>query len=204
MRTKLVLYGALAQAVGKAEWEFDAATPAEALQALEVNTDKLLDHLYENLGSEYRFVIDGKEVAHLEQLGMIGASEIHVMPVLKGSGSNMGMWLLIIGVVIIALVAGPGGGYAAAMSASLKLSTTAAFFLTVGVAVALSGVSQLLTPSPKKFEELERPENRPSYLMNGAVNTYRQGNAIPIGFGGPIIIGSQVISAGVKSVDIYE
>ena len=42
----------------------------------------------------------------------------------------------------------------------------------------------------------ERPEDRPSFLLNGQVNTTLQGNPIPI-VGGRCLVGGLVVSAGI-------
>jgi len=49
----------------------------------------------------------------------------------------------------------------------------------------------------------ESVANKPSYLFNGARNTMTQGNPVPVGFG-ELGVGSQVISAGIRSVQITE
>jgi predicted phage tail protein len=68
----------------------------------------------------------------------------------------------------------------------------------IGASMALSGVAMLLTPTPKTpdISQKERPEDRPSFLLGGAVNVVEQGHPIPI-CGGENILGGIVISAGI-------
>ena len=59
----------------------------------------------------------------------------------------------------------------------------------------------LLVPVPKVSGPQERPENKPSYLFNGAVNTTEQGQPIPLLYG-ELIVGSAVVSAGLTDKEI--
>jgi predicted phage tail protein len=80
----------------------------------------------------------------------------------------------------------------AASGAFLSQST----LYSVGTAMILGGVSQMIAPTPKAAEPYEPPENKPSYSFNGAVNTTAQGHPVPVGYG-RLIVGSAVISAGI-------
>jgi hypothetical protein len=45
----------------------------------------------------------------------------------------------------------------------------------------------------------ERPENTPNYVFHGPINTEAQGHPVPVLLGGPLRIGSAVISAGISA-----
>lgn len=78
------------------------------------------------------------------------------------------------------------------------LTGTAVFWiiaLTAGVSVA----SFALAPSLDDYGAREAVDKRASYLFNGAVNTQEQGGVVPLIFGGPIKVGSTVVSAGITS-----
>lgn len=187
MKTKIYLHGELATVVGRSEWLFSISSPAEALQAIEVTSNgKLLDYLYKDVLAAYRVVVDGEDTSAAE-LGLERPiKEIHIIPVLHGSANDAGMWMTIIGIVLIAasfLIPG--------------LGALAPMFFMAGVTLTLSGVAQMLAPDPE--DGSEKPENMPSYLFNGPVNTYRQGNPVPCGFGA-LRVGSQVLSAGVVNM----
>jgi predicted phage tail protein len=206
--TQVVLHGALARAVGRAEWILDVATPEEALRGIEANTGRLVAFLTMHKFSEFRVVVDSSDIRSMSEFGELrrrNMKRIDVVPVLQGAG-NSGGWLALIGIIIIAAVlfipSGGASGWATIQAGGFAaLSTTQTMFLTLGVALTLGGVSQLLYPTPNLTAQ-EAPENQPSYVFDGAVNTYRQGGPIPVGFGGPMRVGSQVIAAGVRSVDI--
>ena len=56
----------------------------------------------------------------------------------------------------------------------------------------------LFAPHMTDQTQDQSPNNLPSYAFDGAVNTTRQGNPVPICYGS-MIVGSQVISAGLFS-----
>lgn len=202
--TKVTIYGELAVILGKSEWQFELTHPAEVFAALEANTDKLLKHMFANPESEYQLLIDEAPMLVLDELYATRPMQhLKILPILAGSSS--GGLLAIIGMVIIAAVviwasAGTATPGVIAVFTTISGTAFASFALTLGVMLVLSGVSQMLLKSPTNGDS-QRPENKPSYLFNGAVNSYRQGNPISIGFG-KARVGSQVISAGLRSVDI--
>jgi predicted phage tail protein len=76
---------------------------------------------------------------------------------------------------------------------------------TVGVSLALSGVSQLLTPIPllttPGTSDNGEADPRESFSFSGIQNTSRQGLPVPIVYG-ETVVGSIVISAGVDTVRV--
>ena len=204
--TKVSVFGPLADHLGKSEWSFVLSSAHEVFQALEANTLKLVSFFSNNPYLEYRLIVNGVDVSSDGQLFAKGIQlqSIDVVPVIRASG-NAGAWLALIGIAIVALVllvpTGGQSGWAALMAGNL--STGASFALTMGVALTLAGITQMLYGS-QRTDALEKGDNKPSYLFNGAVNTYSQGNPVPVGFGGPLRVGSQVISVGIRSVDITD
>ena len=82
-------------------------------------------------------------------------------------------------------------------------STTGAFSLAamggnIGIALVLSGVSDMLfpLPEPQKFSSEEDPQL--SFSFSGVQNTSRAGTPIPIVYG-EIFTGSVVISAAIDT-----
>ena len=67
--------------------------------------------------------------------------------------------------------------------------------------LALAGAAYALTaiPAVGDYAEREAPDDKPSYLFNGALNTHQQGGVVPLIFGGPIRVGSTVVSAGIST-----
>jgi predicted phage tail protein len=74
------------------------------------------------------------------------------------------------------------------------------YLIDLGVGMIVGGVVQLLTPMPKGPKNTDSPENKPSYVFTGAVNTQAQGNPVPLLYG-RMIVGSAVISAGINAED---
>ena len=69
---------------------------------------------------------------------------------------------------------------------------------SIGFSMVMGGVSQMLfSPPQAQSGGMERPENKPSYAFDGAVNTAAQGNPVPLCYG-QLIVGSQVVSAGLS------
>jgi predicted phage tail protein len=203
-RVKVKLHGQLAAVVGRDNWVFCIERPLEVFAALEANTQKLFPYLFENPDSEYRLLVDGRDIYEFGELGALRPmKEIDVIPVIAGSG-KVGGWLALIGLVIIAavLVIASGGTTAPGVLPVLKTAMVgwSGFALTLGITLTLAGISQMVMKAPNA-KDYERPENKPSYLFNGPVNSYRQGNVISVGFGAGLV-GSQVISAGIRSVDL--
>jgi predicted phage tail protein len=73
------------------------------------------------------------------------------------------------------------------------------WLVQVGTALALAGVSQML--SPQRQAGPPRPEDTPGYAFDGIVNTTQQGLPVPVAFG-RCIVGSAVISAGLSTDDV--
>ena len=207
--TNVILHGELGRVIGK-KWRLNVSSPAEALRAIEANTQKLYSYLC-NEGAEvmYRIFIDNSPMDNPEELILqSNRKSIHFMPVLGGSGSQ-GLWALIAGVLLfavaVALTLPTGGasvGFWAAMQAPFAAGAGFAGTLAlIGVSLAIGGLAQLIMGAPGASRDNERPENKPSYLFNGPVNTYKQGGCVPLGYG-EFRCGSQTISAGVRSADI--
>jgi len=71
----------------------------------------------------------------------------------------------------------------------------------VGASLALSGVSDLLTPTPKPVDFSSEQDPRISFKFSGIQNTSRAGTPVPIVYG-EIFTGSVVISAGVDTEQV--
>jgi len=188
---KVRLLGELGKKFGKAI-ELDVKTPAEAVRALCVNFPGFEKFVatseQRNVG--YRIVV-GKEDRSAEELhDPVGKSDIKIVPVLMGAGGD-GPFQIVIGSILIA--ASLVGNY------FFPGNPISPYLMNAGVAMVLGGVVQLLTPLPDAPDE--GPENRPSYIFNGSVNTSAQGYPVAVGYG-RMIVGSAVISAGIDTDDI--
>lgn len=125
---------------------------------------------------------------------------IHIIPSIAGAKRG-GPGKLIAGIAILAVSAIATGGFSlAAGSTVLGMGGSAwGSIAMVGASLALSGIAQMLTPVPKtpNLSQNERPEDRPSFMLGGAVNVVEQGHPIPI-CGGENILGGIVVSVGIN------
>lgn len=188
------LYGRLGTTFGRVH-RLAVRSPAEAVQALctiHPGFEKFM-MTAKDKGMAFTVFL-GKTNLTEEQLdGPAGPSDIRIAPVLLGAKSG-GFFNIILGAVLV--VAGgvlTGMGYGAIGKP----------IATLGWGMVTGGVVQLLAPTPKGIGAQDRPENTASYTFNGPVNTQAQGNPVPYVAGGPMIVGSAVISAGIVAEDVY-
>jgi predicted phage tail protein len=204
------VYGALRKYLGQCRFQFEADTPAQAIKALCVNfpgLDKwLLDS--EQDGVAYRVTI-GKEKITEEDLSplVMPWSEREVFsitPIIAGAGRGVGKIFAGIGLIALAIVAGPAaGGFLglglglAGGGAGIIGGVAASFIGGLGLTLALGGVAQMISPqqsysSTERGKEAARFE---SFTFSGVTNTIQQGLPVPIVYG-RAYIGSAVISIG--------
>jgi len=215
------VYGALRKKLGQCRFEFEAKTPAQALKALCANfpwlTKWLLDS--ERDGVSYRVTI-GKEKLSDQTAGALALpwSEKEVFsitPIVAGAKSSGAQIGIGIGLIALAIVAGPAaggflglgaglggsGGVVAATSvvgSSFGLISGAAATAIggIGAALVLGGIAQALSPTPA-ISSLERGREAArleSFSFSGVVNTSQQGLPVPIAYG-RVFTGSGVISS---------
>lgn len=191
----VMLYADLGQRFGRVH-RYAVKSPAEAVRALCATIPGFKKHVLHN--GAYRVLIAGKQSAGEDELHHPVSSKetIRIVPVVAGKS---GFGKVLAGAALIGLsLAFPAASATfqfGAWNSSISLASIAG---SVGVSLALTGVSQMLfTPKQSSVESVERPENRPSFFFNGAVNTSRQGNAVPLCYG-RMIVGSQVISSGLS------
>lgn len=172
------LYGALGKKFGKS-FRLAVETPAEAFRALKAIVPGFKEYILKNNEPGYHIFL-GKVDIDTQELTMTTSSEvIKIVPATIGSG---GIFKVILGALIAYFV--PGGQ-------------------KIGISLMLSGISEILFAPPKQkgIGTNEKPDNAPSYIFNGAVNTVAQGNPVPLCYG-RMKVGSQVISAGMSAREI--
>tara|TARA_R100001460_G_scaffold12663_1_gene28921 strand:+ start:6050 stop:6655 length:606 start_codon:yes stop_codon:yes gene_type:complete len=196
MLRKIKLYGKLAEFIGHKEFEIKADTISKAVSFLIHNFPELEAYMspkyYQVKVGDYS--IDKDEINY-----PVGKQDIHFIPVITGSGKGLGKVLLgaaLIGVAVFS------GGTGLSLGAGGVFGFTggglAAIGGNIGLALVLSGVSDMLFPLPKpqKFSSEEDP--RLSFSFSGLQNTSRAGTPVPIVYG-EIFTGSVVISAAVDT-----
>ena len=167
------LYGELGKKFGK-EFQLDVASPAEAVRLLAANFKDFAPFFVgENKDKKYHILLNEQDLDAEQSFHPSSNKEvIKIIPVVEGTMDNP-LVRIVVGLVLI-------------------------YFFPespVGYALVLGGVSQLLFPVPNPVNDIEDDANRPSYNFDGPVNTIRQGNPVPVGYG-QLRVGSQVVSAG--------
>jgi predicted phage tail protein len=186
MRT-IKLYGELGKRFGKIH-RFMVKTPAEAVRALCANFPEFERYMLKAHEKNVGFhVWNGRhQLDNADESRDPASGDIKIVPVIMGA--NATTRIIIGSVLVIAGIAANMTGVGAAASP---------YLISAGVGLMLGGVIELLSPVPKIKEPEERPENKPSYLFNGPVNTTNQGHPVPVGYG-RLLIGGGIVSAGIS------
>jgi predicted phage tail protein len=202
------VYGALRKKLGQCRFEFEAATPAQAIKALCINfpgLDKwLIDSEKDGVG--YRVTIGKEHIADdLSPLVMPWSEKevFSITPVIAGAGRGLGT--ILAGVALISLAVVTYGGSLAVSGAGLTAKAGLTGFAAVGAKVAAAagtlgigltfmGIAQAISPQPgvPDFDESAQLE---SFSFSNVVNTSRQGLPVPIAYG-RVFVGSAIISSG--------
>ncbi len=183
------LYGDLGKEFGR-EFHFDVISPAEALRLLAANF-KDFSSFFVGDGTKKYHISVGEESLTQEQVGhpVSSAEVIKVVPYVEGSSDNP-----VLNIVVGAAILYFSGGLGAAFLGETALVGAYAVAANIGWALVIGGVSALLFTPPEP-DAVEQDANKPSYNFDGPVNTVRQGNPVPVGYG-QLRVGSQVISMG--------
>jgi predicted phage tail protein len=186
MLRKIRLYGKLAKFIGKRVLHADVATAAEAVRFMVTNWPEVERHMADQ---HYRVSVGSYDLAENELHDPAGQQDIKIVPVVVGAGA---VARIIAGIALIAIgLFVPGIG-----ALGVKI------LIGVGASLALGGVAQLLTPTPKTPTGSDSEQDpRKSYSFSGIQNTSRQGTPVPIVYG-ETIVGSVVISAGIDTVQV--
>ncbi len=184
--TTIKLSGSLAQRFFRQrEYLLETGTAQEAFSALKHTVDGFEEFIRDQARRGLRYAIfRNRENVGEGELTIGGTTEIRIVPIIAGSKSA-GLFQTIVGAALIvvgAFTSWGGGGYLVAM----------------GISMVAGGVIQMLTPVPKTPDQQASPENKPSYLFNGAFNSTQQGLPVPVVYG-QMLVGSSVIAVGTWS-----
>jgi len=201
MKRKIYLHGALGERYGEVI-ELNVATAAEAVRALAITREGFGEEIRSGAWHVVRTKPDGDVDSGLDfdesmlRGYRLGKGELHILPVVAGS-KRSGLLKIILGVALVgAAFFMSGGMLSAPLAASGALSgLTYGNVAMIGLAVAASGVSELLAPEEKTEKKDE------SYLFSGPQTTYREGSAIPLVYG-EVITGGVLISVGMDAEDL--
>lgn len=199
----IYLLGELGKKFGR-KHRLDVKTPAEAVRAFVANFPDFERYMIESgdRGVGYQVLAGATPIGSYDEIHNPTSEResIRFIPTLTGAGGN-GITGVLLGVALIAASFIPGLNVAVWAGASTTFASVA---FGLGVSMALGGLTQMLTPTPKASSINTggaATENAPSYAFNGPVNVTAQGNPVPIGYG-RMIVGSAVISAGIVTEEI--
>ena len=189
------VYGALRKRLGQCRFEFDVATPAQAIKALCVNfpgLDKwLIDSEKDGVG--YRVAVSKEKVTEQDLTPLLmpfsDKEVFSITPVVAGAGSGTGQILAGLAIVAAAVfIPGLGLGLGGALVTKIGLA---------GGALVLGGIAQAISPQPNLSSLESGPEaaQLESFSISNVVQTTRQGLPVPIAYG-RVFVGSAVISSG--------
>ena len=199
MLRKIKLYGDLAEFIGHREFEVQVNTLQKAISFLVNNFPEVEKYMNTK---HYQVKVGNYEIDKTELNYPIGQEDIHIVPVIAGAG-GVGKTILGVGLVGLAFATGGVTGAAFFKGAAVEGSFAAAGFMTkaavsIGGALALQGVSEMLFPLPKPKEFMSEQDPKLSFNFSGTQNTSRAGTPVPIVYG-EIITGSVVISGSVDT-----
>jgi predicted phage tail protein len=194
------VYGALRKRLGQCRFEFDVATPAQAIKALCVNfpgLDKwLIDSEKDGVG--YRVAISKEKVTEDNFAPLVmpfSEKEVFsITPVVAGAGRGTGQILAGLALVTTAVLTGGStlalgvGGFSGGLGISAAVGN-------VGLFLTLSGIAAAISPQPGLNSTLDESVELESFTFSNVVNTSRQGMPCPIAYG-RLFVGSAVLSSG--------
>ena len=202
------VYGALRKRLGQCRFEFEAATPAQAVKALCVNFPGLEKWLIdsEKDGVAYRVTI-GKEKISSDNSSVLKLpwSEREVFsitPVIAGAGRGgvmIGLGALFIALSFVSFggtaFAGAGGASGLGIFGGTGAAWGSTALFGIGASLTLTGISQLISPTVSTLTDATDISQLDSTSLSGITNTVNQGLPVPVCYG-RCFIGSAVISSG--------
>ena len=198
MLKKVKLYGELSDFVGHKEFDVVINSSADAVKFLITNFPQLEGHMNDRY---YKIINDDYDIGEDELHDPVGNKSVSIVPVISGAGG--GFRKIFLGAALIGLSFfsfGTSAGLGVAFSKGFaKVGLVQKGLATIGGALVLQGVSELLFPLPKFDNSEEDP--RVSFNFSGVQNTDRAGTSIPLCYG-EIVTGSVVISAGIDTQQI--
>ena len=204
MLRKIKLYGELAKFLGQKTFEAEVHNAAQAMRFLVVNFPQLEAHMADRY---YKVAVGDWELTTEELTYPNGQEEIKIIPIIGGEGGRGGFGRFILGAALIGVGIASGGvgfglgpaGLAGGFSTASGAFSIAAVAGNLGIALALGGLAQMLTPVESIPEREQDP--RLSFNFSGIQNTSRAGVAVPLIYG-TTLTGSTVISAGIENEQV--
>tara|TARA_R100001460_G_scaffold34372_2_gene66830 strand:- start:1339 stop:1941 length:603 start_codon:yes stop_codon:yes gene_type:complete len=198
MLRKIKLYGELAKFLGQKTFDAEVSSAAQAIRFLVVNFPHLEKHMADRY---YKVSVGNWELTEEELIYPNGQEDIKIIPIIGGAGGQGGFGRFLLGAVMIGVGIASGGAAftAGGFTGAGFLGGTTAVIGNIGIALALGGIAQMLTPVETIPEQEQDP--RLSFNFSGIQNTSRAGVAVPVIYG-EILTGSIAISAGIETAQV--
>ena len=202
MLRKLKLYGELAEFVGHKDFEIEASNIPKAISFLVNNFPQIEPYMNPKY---YQVKVGNYAINEDEIYYPIGQEDIHIVPVISGSGS---VGRILLGGALLAVSFGAFGAFGGGLTfgkgfgaswAAAGFGAKAAFI--GGAALVLGGVTDLLFPMPAMPEFASEEDPKLSYNFVGTQNTGRAGTPVPLVYG-EIVTGSIVISGAIDTEQV--
>ena len=190
------LLGELGKRFGR-KHRFMAHSPKDVFSALSHQIEGFKDYFCNAHEKGIGFkLVDGDPDGMDYENVLMGCRRLIIAPIVSGGGA---IGRILIGVALIALAfVSFGGAFAGFVAANAAAGTAAGFaagsaiLFNLGVTLALTGIAQLLTPTPDAPKETDRKD---SFLFDRASDLTVQGQPVPILYGkflasSPLIISS--------------
>lgn len=173
---QIILHGGLRDKFGES-FNVDVRDPAEAFRALASQLEGFREMIRKDEFWLVREMPNGN-FAIDEDMLFVGMhnTKIHLIPSIEGANKKKGGIKLVIGIALI-------GASLFIPGSTMLIGTLAAqtFGILTGAAIALGGLSLLLTPTPKL--NTGEQDNKDSALYSGTLAATGQNLAVPVGFG---------------------
>jgi predicted phage tail protein len=193
MRT-IHLYGRAAELFGP-EFTLDVQTIPEAVHAIcsQIRGFRQFLEAHDFHVTRGKTYEDGKELDEKTVYFQL-KHDVHIMPTISLSGGKLkGIGKIIAGVLL--------AGFAFWAAPALHIATIAGMSVNqigfMGVAMALSGVSALMSPQ-------EDSKEKTSKIFNGVPEMAEQGQPVPLIYGKIRVDDPPVVSLGIETVNVAE
>lgn len=202
---EIILHGELAELVGADRLELAVESPGEAVRALVLQVPGARDVF---AGADWR-VLEGERELDWIALGVRSqrGRRIEFVPELSGAASSKGKSTgKIVGGVLLLLAGvllGPLG--LPLLGIIPELTAAGAFFIGgLGAALAVSGISALLAPTPTMdYMQPEPADARQSALFQGVSNLTGSGHPLPLVYGrvrtGSVTASSRIVTSDLSA-----
>ena len=208
------VYGHLAEHCGQSVFEALVRVPADAIKFLLCNFPELRSLMRDGyykvaVGQHDLQLADSPEQLHYP---LADSDVVKVIPVVSGAGGR-GVGQVLLGAALIggAILSGGASLGLAGFSSNAIVGVSSASFITtgtiaavagnIGLALALGGVAQMISPVPDLPSDSFGGEPLENFAFQSIGNVDREGVPVPVVYG-EMIVGSVVISTGLIAKQI--